>query len=175
MTFTSGNDMQIRPAEAGDIRDVAELHVAAWQHGYRGMVPDAYLNALSADRREVKWRKAFTEGSPELWVACNDWELTGWIAFGKCRDEDKPGAGELYAIHVSPSCWGCGIGHHLWEAAEKRLRESGYREVAVWSLLANARANRFYESIGFAAQEATREVTIGKVTLRARRYTMKLA
>ena len=95
--------MNIRPAVESDARAVAEAHVRTWQSAYRGIVPDAYLDALSSDRREIAWRESIARGSPELWVADSQSEITGWVAFGRSRDDDAaPTAGEVEAIYVSP-------------------------------------------------------------------------
>ena len=34
---------------------IALVHVHGWQWGYRGLLPDAYLNGLSAQRRAEQW------------------------------------------------------------------------------------------------------------------------
>ena len=83
--------MKIRPALPSDARAIADLHVRSWQSTYRGIVPDAYLDALSIDERETLLRESIPRGSPEMWVANSDSEITAWIAFGASRDPDaKP-------------------------------------------------------------------------------------
>ena len=56
----------IRPVGAGDVPAVARLHVAVWQVAYRGLLPDAYLDAPSVDRREIMWRGAVGKDGPCL-------------------------------------------------------------------------------------------------------------
>ena len=40
--------MFLRPAEPDDAMEVARVHVRSWQAGYRGLLPDAYLDGLRA-------------------------------------------------------------------------------------------------------------------------------
>ena len=43
--------MLLRPAEPQDAMGVARVHVRSWQAGYRGLLPDAYLDGLRAEDR----------------------------------------------------------------------------------------------------------------------------
>ena len=38
--------VELRRAVPGDENEVAEVHVRSWQVAYRGLLPDAYLDAL---------------------------------------------------------------------------------------------------------------------------------
>lgn len=40
--------MELRPALPADALAVARVHVRAWQVGYRGLLPAAYLDSLRA-------------------------------------------------------------------------------------------------------------------------------
>src|SRR5687767_3602644 len=62
-----GLRMKIRPALPSDARAIADVHVRTWQSTYRGIVPDAYLDALSVDERGTLLRDSITRGSPEIW------------------------------------------------------------------------------------------------------------
>jgi hypothetical protein len=44
--------LDIRRASQSDARAIAEVHVASWRETYRGIVPDAFLDALSVAERE---------------------------------------------------------------------------------------------------------------------------
>ena len=46
----------IRPAQMSDAPGIARVHVDAWRSTYRGLVPDAFLDALQTDSRERFWR-----------------------------------------------------------------------------------------------------------------------
>lgn len=168
--------MKIRPALPSDARAIADLHVRTWQSTYRGIVPDAYLDALSIDKRETALRESIARGSPEMWVANADAEITGWIAFGASRDSDaKPGVGEIEAIYVSPDHWSIGTGRELWDVARARLVERDFASVTLWVLEQNERATRFYRAAGFAADTASRkEISIGGKNVWEVRYACAL-
>jgi hypothetical protein len=49
-----GNELSlatIRPPEVKDAEGIAYVHVTAWQHSYRGLMPDSVLKTLSVERR----------------------------------------------------------------------------------------------------------------------------
>ena len=164
--------MNIRPAVESDALSVARVHVYSWQEAYRGIVPDAYLESLSVEKRESMWRVAIANGTPELWVADSGPEISGWAAFGPSRDIDAArSCGELEAIYVLPSFWAKGLGQRLWLAARRRLVQRGFLSTTLWVLKSNHRAIRFYRAAGFVEDIASaKEVTIGGQKLWEVRY-----
>lgn len=168
----------IRPAELADARKVAELHVATWQHAYRGIVPEAYLQSLTIEKRESKWRESLEKKLSELWVASDETseQLAGWVSFGKCRDSDKSASvGELWAIYVSHLYWSHGVGRALWLTARNRLIEMGFAEVTVWCLAGNQRAERFYRAAGFIPTNSIIQATFADAILDEIRYEALLS
>ncbi len=67
--------------------------------------------------------------------------------------------GELYALYVTPAWWSAGVGRALMGSVLSALEDGGYRRVALWVLADNARARRFYERAGFAADGGTNTLT----------------
>ncbi len=145
----AGNDdadgMLLRPAAQGDEIEVAEVHVRSWQVAYRGLLPDEYLNALDPADRAARYTFADGDpGRPHTTVAVDHRQICGFATIGACRDLDKPGAGELYAIYVHPDWWGRGAGRMLIEEARRHLIDRGFEEAVLWVLAGNARAESFY-------------------------------
>jgi GNAT superfamily N-acetyltransferase len=143
----------IRRARPEDARPVAEVHVASWQHAYRGLLPDDYLERLSVDDREAMWREAFADPDQAsgAFVAEIDGRIVGFASFGPSRDEEIPErTGEVPAIYVDPAVLGTGVGRELFEAATIALRDAGFARATLWVLEANALARRFYEKAGWA-------------------------
>jgi ribosomal protein S18 acetylase RimI-like enzyme len=150
--------MNIRPALESDALGVARVHVYTWQTAYRGIVPDAYLESLSLEKRESTWRVAIANGAPELWVADSGSEITGW------------------AIYVMPSSWGKGLGQSLWLVARRRLVQRGFQSATLWVLKDNLRATRFYRAAGFVEDLASeKEIAIGGQKLWEVRYVATFA
>lgn len=168
--------IQTRPALLSDARDIAEVHVRTWRAAYRGIVPDAFLDALSVDKRESAFRDALARGSPEMWVAHSESEILGWIAFGAARDADAtPKVGEIEAIYISPAHWSNGAGKSLWHIARARLLERGFESVTLWVLEENERGILFYRAAGFAPDATSRkQIAVGGKSLWEIRYTRTL-
>lgn len=48
--------LEVRGAVAADAMAIAGVHVRSWQEGYRGLLPDEYLNGLRAEDRASRYR-----------------------------------------------------------------------------------------------------------------------
>ncbi len=155
----------IRPATLRDARSIAEIHVAAWQAAFRGLVPEAHLTSLSIDKRLAFWREAIEYAEPQVQVAFDGATAVGFVGYDRSRDPRTPATtGELWAIYVRPTTWGQGAGLALWDAARDGLIEEGCTEVTVWLPLRNERALRFHELAGFRREIASaKTVEIGGV------------
>lgn len=160
--------MVIRRATVDDALAVATIHVRAWQAAYKGIVPPAFLESLSVEDREARWRKNLTEGASAMYVAEEANGVVGWASVGGCRDPDAtPATGELWAIYVAPSRWHHGVGRALWVRARSHLEAARCSNVVVWVLEDNHLARRFYEAVGFAAEpDLTKVIEIGGAGLR---------
>lgn len=146
-----------------DARAVAEVHVAAWQDAYRGLMDDAYLDTLNVDAREQFWRDQPSGGT---FVADLEGQVCGFVSVGIGRDEDAAAtAHEVYAVNVRALAWGSGAGLGLLRTGEATLRTSGAHEATLWVLERNARARAFYEREGWVPDGAQHETTVGGARL----------
>lgn len=132
-----------------------EVRLATWRIAYRGMIPDAYLDALEiTPEREAVLRRRVVDGEGASLLAFVDGVAVGMAASGACRDEDLSGARELWALYVLPGAWGTGTGSALLEAC-------GPTQV-LWVLEANARARAFYARHGFVADGQAKQFDAGE-------------
>jgi hypothetical protein len=100
----------LRRAEPGDEEAVARVHVRSWQVAYRGLLPDDYLDRLSPTDWAARYTFAETgPGSAHTTLAVGEDGICGFTTTGPCRDADKTGAGELYAIYLHPDWWNRGV------------------------------------------------------------------
>ncbi len=76
--------------------------------------------------------------------------VIGLAAAGATRDPDAPTAWELYSINVVAHQQGSGLADDLIRAT------AGDRDMTLWVLAENARAQRFYDRHGFRFEGATR-------------------
>jgi GNAT superfamily N-acetyltransferase len=167
--------MLLRRAEPGDEPVVAEVHVRSWQVAYRGLLPDAYLDALDP----AAWAKRYTfdQTGPErpvTTVAIVDGAIRGFATAGTCRDDEARPAGELYAIYVHPDWWGSGMGRALIGDARRRLESLGYQRAVLWVLAGNERAQRFYRRDGWNGDGSGRRDEVHGITVDELRYRRAL-
>ena len=151
--------MLLRPARAQDALAVAGVHVRAWQAGYRGLLPDAYLDGLRAEDRARRYTfDATAPDRPQTIVVEVDDAIVGFATTAPAQD--VPGAGELAALHVDPTAWRRGIGAALIAAARARLFDLGFGSAVLWLLVGNSRAARFYEADGWLVAGAPRTAEV---------------
>lgn len=167
--------MEIRLARPEDALAVARVHVRAWQVGYRGLLPDAYLDSLRPEDRAARYTFGDPDPSRPLTVVAIDGEtLRGFATIGRTRDADAVGAGELMALHVDPDSWQRGIGQALIADARARLSRGGYTEAILWVLAGNVRADRFYVADGWRADGTIRQDEVWGITVTESRYRRAL-
>ncbi len=144
----------IRRAVVSDAPALGSLHVRAWQHAYRGQMPQAYLDRLDAKTRAAhheKWIRRTDVPDRRIWVLVRGGDLLGFAVSGPARDDDlSTDVGEVYAIYVEPSVIGTGLGRRLYSYTLMGLRRLGFRGAVVWVLDKNMKTHRFYEAAGFA-------------------------
>jgi GNAT superfamily N-acetyltransferase len=162
---------------AADIDPVSELRVRGWQSAYAGIVPQSYLDAMSAEADAARRREYFAQADSraENLVAVDGAEVIGWACHGPYRGEDsRTRNGELYAIYVRPELIGTGAGRALMEAVLTRSAERGFARVRLWVLKENGRSRRFYERAGFAPDGAEQAEDYDGTALAEVRYVRNL-
>jgi ribosomal protein S18 acetylase RimI-like enzyme len=153
--------MAIRLATPGDAPAVALVHVRAWKTAYRGLLPDAYLDALRPEDRAARYTFDRTDAQhPTTLVAVEEGRIAGFATTGPARDPERVGRGELMALHVDPQFWNRGLGRALVAAAREQLVQRGYPEAELWVLEGNQRASRFYAADGWSPDGARRTETV---------------
>jgi GNAT superfamily N-acetyltransferase len=156
--------MELRRAVPADALAVARVHVRAWQAGYRGLLPAAYLEGLRAEDRAARYTFDRADG-PRTIVAAADGAVVGFSTIH---------GAELCALHVDPDVWGRGVGGALISRARADLAASGVTEAHLWLLAGNARAQRFYERDGWATDGTRRSETVWGVTVDEIEYRRRL-
>lgn len=150
----------VRDAALADVPAIADIHVAAWRAAYRGVMPDAYLAALSVKERVGRWTRAIaTPGPAKVAVAELGGQIAGFCSFGPTRDPGSTDVAEIYALNIFPPLWGRGAGRALCEHAFAEAAAREHEAVTLWVLKENDRARRFYERIGYTADGAEKTDT----------------
>lgn len=144
---------EIRPAQPADAEPIEVVRVATWKVAYRGVLPDARLDAMGVSPEIVERRaKQLASGEVAGFVAVRDGEVRGFTMYGPSRDEDIPGT-EVYAIYVHAEEFSTGMGRALMAGTLEALTG---RQVGLWVLADNQRARRFYERSGFTPSGRTK-------------------
>jgi GNAT superfamily N-acetyltransferase len=156
--------VRLRKARPTDAAAVAAVHVRSWQAGYRGLVPDEYLDRLRPEDRAPHY--TFGDRDPRVpatVVAVDDRAILGFATTGPSPDDER--RGELMALYVDPDHWGRGIGRALLQDARARLAADGFAEGRLWAFAGNDRAERFYRSDGWTRDGRRRQAEVWGVTV----------
>ena len=139
-------DAVIRRATAQDADGIGAFQTRAWQQAYRGLVPESYLDAVTAHQRSVRWRRRILDGERSVWVAHAAGDLIGVASTSSTPRErmDLPEL-ELSSIYVDASVYGQGVAQLLLGAA------IADKAAHLWVFDGNTRAQRFYARQGFEA------------------------
>lgn len=170
--------MEVRAATIADLEAVAAVHVRSWQRAYRDLLPDAYLDALSVERRRDVWGRILADTDlPRrgAFVLQQGLDIVGFVHVAPTRDGDLPvSTGEVTALYLVPSAWGVGGGRQLLDAAKASLTAAGFAAAPLWVLEANLGARRFYERQGWAPDGARKVDDRGDLVLVEVRYSTTL-
>jgi GNAT superfamily N-acetyltransferase len=167
--------MLLRPATPEDALAVAQVHVRSWQSAYKTLLPDDYLNGLSAEDRAQRYD--FSNPDPlsfQTIVLEHDESIAGFATTSRSRDEQLPDFGELCALYVDPSKWGLGYGVALVKEARAQLLSLGFTDALLWVLRGNSRAERFYRTDGWMADEIERTDSVWGAAVEELRYVREL-
>ncbi|GAA1511573.1 GNAT family N-acetyltransferase [Streptomyces albidochromogenes] len=162
-----------------DCENVARVRVRGWRTAYAGMMPQAYLDAMSVQEDAARRRAhlAGDDGTTHHLVAERAGEIVGWGCCGPYRDEaGRPtGDAELYALYVLPEHHGTGAGRALTAGLLARAAADGHPRMLLWVLTRNARARRFYERAGFVPDGAEAPFDVLGTAVPETRYARRLS
>ena len=142
----------IRPARAGDAEAIARVRVDSWRETYRGMIPQAYLDAMKLEESRALWEKVLTAGSNAVSVLVVEHgaDIIGF-ASGNMLAEPKHGFdAELSAVYVRREFQGAGLGRRLVSQTAIALsrRARGASSLIVWVIASNKGARAFFARLG---------------------------
>ena len=167
----------IRCATPSDTNAIARVHVTTWQHAYRGQLPELFLNSLRLSDREQMWSDLVARSAKDVYVATSQSGIVeGFVHFGDSRDSDAVQGehGEIFAIYLLPDSARQGKGRALMSLAEGELARRGRKQVSLWVLESNSSARGFYEVMGYQADCAAKEISIGGREVVEMRYQKAL-
>lgn len=136
--------MEIRPVRPDEHTELADITVAAYQHG--GHVDETYEPEL----RDVSGRVA----GAEVLVAVEDGRILGGVTFvpdhaSPYAEFDSEHAAGIRMLAVHPDAQGRGVGEALTQECVARARDLGRGEVILHAVKGMSQAQRIYERLGF--------------------------
>ncbi|MEJ1096256.1 MULTISPECIES: GNAT family N-acetyltransferase [unclassified Pseudoxanthomonas] len=164
-----GDPMQahfrIRSAVPADVSGIAHVQISTWHATYRGLVPDAYLDAMDQAVQEDYWRSLLSANDGDFVVVAEsqDLEIAGFACAGPNRDVELSYVAELHKLYLAPKWQGRGVGRRLIESAAESLLQQNLTSMIVWVLGGNP-FRTFYESVG-GTFVSERTIDIGGVPL----------
>ncbi len=123
------------------------MHVQAWREAYRGLMPDAVLNALDPAKREITWRETLRQDIP-VTLALSGENIVGFMGCGERRNPALPAEGEIYGLYVLELAQRHGVGKRLFLRGLELLAAKKLGSAALWVFEDNSRARQFYEAQG---------------------------
>ena len=144
------SDIAIRRATPADAPAIARVRIDSWRTTYRGLIPDAYLDAMQVDASTAIWERVLTaEPNPtSVFAATLRDDVIGFAA-GNPLAEPKYGANaELSAVYLRHEFQRAGIGRRLVAAVVEDQRQRGATAMIVWLIAGNKAARSFYENLG---------------------------
>jgi aminoglycoside 6'-N-acetyltransferase len=137
-------NVELRPLREADLDTLVgflrEASVARWW----GMPRD-----------DAALREDLRNGEADAFAILADGELAGWLGSWEEREPDHRHGG--LDIMLGEAFQGCGIGREaLRLGARGHIEERGHHRITIDPALANARAIRCYEAVGFRPVGVTR-------------------
>jgi L-amino acid N-acyltransferase YncA len=130
--------VRVRGAAIADAAAIAQVHVDTWRTTYKGIMTDESLASLSYDQRQQTWEAAIRSPVRSTVLVAEDdsGQVVGFASCGAARGENEF-EGELYAIYVTQSAQGKGIGRELSNSVARDLKARGFNSMLVWVLADN--------------------------------------
>jgi len=169
-------DVSVRAAGPSDAAGLAGVQVQTWRAAYGPLLPPVALATLEQAGAEEHWRAAITSppsGRHHVLVALDDGRPVGLVALAPSDDEDLDAAStdEIGPLLVHPSAGRQGHGSRLLAAAVDAMRADGVTRAVTWTFAADGALQAFYESAGWAADGASRQLDMGELVPEVRLHT----
>lgn len=142
--------VEIRKAQVGDEKSLAQLQVLSWKAAYQDLLLTSDLQKyLDVSYVESIYKKILDNNKGVgfiMRVGDKDHCLAFW---DKARNVEHNEFVELICIHSLPDKWRQGFGTKMLKYVISDCIECGYSHIILWVLAENERAKHFYESLGF--------------------------
>lgn len=142
---------ETRKADCNDAGTISSIVSKKWKAVYRGMVDDAYLDALTENSWETYLGSALKKGSLFSIVMEEGGTPIGVAILGETEYRREV---ELVSLCLLPGFAGKGLGRRLYREAEAFCRRMGYTSCVHDVIEGDAGAVAFYRKLGFSVTRA---------------------
>ena len=139
----------IRRANATDASAIAKVRIDSWRTTYRGLIPDAYLDAMQVEASTALWDRVLTAGPNTtcVFIAEHEADVVGFSC-GTLLEPAKLGFdSELAAVYLRREFQRAGLGRRLVGAVAEALRGKSATALLTWVIAGNKGARAFYEGL----------------------------
>ncbi len=154
--------LTMRDANENDARLISHIFATSWRTAYRGLIEDNYLSRLPDGYWVPSLRTWLSSGRMYGLLAMLDGRPVGAIVFGRGRDDEHGGMGEIALLYVLPEATGQGVGTALLKRAEELLTADGFDRHYLWAIEGNVKADGFYRKNGFTLTDERVRYRIGR-------------
>ena len=142
------NSYHIRLNRIEDQEGMAKIKVDSWQHTYKNIIDQKYLDSLNYKEQNNKYIDSFDEYKSTVLVAedTNNHEIIGYACFSTEANEFADS--ELISLYLDPKHTKKGIGTSLFREVTKELKKYNKKTMMLWCLKDNKNAIKFYEKLG---------------------------
>lgn len=168
------NAMIIKLASIDDAFIISHIHALSWKSVYKGILPQQYLDDIQDDSWVNVIQDWMKYNVITVQIAYDNDVPMGCIAYGRSRDDGLPHWGEIVSLYFIPDYMGKGYGNKLMDKALFDMLQQGFKNVYLWVLEDNIRAQKFYEKNGFICSEEKNVIDISGQPFINIRYTMNL-
>ena len=154
----------IRYAHLEDCDVLGKIHSESLKVAFKDIIPDYVLkNDFCVERRTKRFVSELSETSPKTAIIFEGSEPAGLISFGECRygNNDKSWI-EIWRVYLTPKFWGSGVAKELMEWGINEILKENFRNIELWVLEDNIRAQKFYEKVGFKHDNTVQIIDMGK-------------
>ena len=119
--------LAVRRATAGDAPAIARVRIDSWRTTYRGLIPDAYLDAMQVEASTALWDRVLTAGPNTtcVFVAEHEADIVGFSCGAPLQPTKHGFDSELAAVYLRREFQRAGLGRQLVSAVGGSLPRTG--------------------------------------------------
>lgn len=138
-------EIVIRPLLSSEVEALCRLAHDIWHHHYPGIISQAQIDYMLAQRYSAESIRASLDSS--CWLAA--WQSQAMVGYAHAFADDHPSTWKLDKLYVHPGHQRTGIGQALLEPVKQQARETGATRLVLRVNRHNTVALAAYAKYGF--------------------------